>query len=260
MIERKHVLFCTLVIAIVALFAAKEAIAQVSCRGDFTITYDSQRPGLYGGIIFRYLVTSGSIDVSKISLLEFAIDGSFMVQETGYPQVSWHVPGEGGQNGWCADVPAVGVVSITPQPNQGIAPVEFEVLGATGSNGSVGVWTKSGKTIDTCMVDGPVPGLSPYTSCPPHKIVNLVGVDYCIDLDPQTCCPDRTDPVVHRCDDSSVLLSKDDSFKLGQEGSEEAANIFQGLNDDPRCPMGKVGHNPCQWVYLGKDPFGPVCW
>jgi hypothetical protein len=33
-----------------------------------------------------------------------------------------------------------------------------------------------------------------------------------------------------------------------------------GEGSDPRCPVGKVAHNPCQWVTIGGSAYGPICW
>jgi len=260
MIKKRYLMIFAIAIAIFATFAPPKAIAGTVCDGDFRIELDSIRPGSYGGHIFKYLVSGGILPVSKFSILEFAIDASLIVDTDHYPKVSQHAPGDGGQNGWLKDCPQVSVVTITPQANTGIIPVEYEVFSSGGQDGPTGLWTKAGKQIDTCVIDGPVPGLSPYTSCPEHKVVQLAGIDYCIEMNPATCCPDPLNPVIYECNNPSNILIKDVDFKVGTDGNEEAPTIIQGFNDDPRCPVGKIGHNPCEWITLSGWPYGPICW
>jgi len=248
-------------IAVFAIFTAPKIV--VGACNDFTITFDSVRPGLKGGFIYKYLVADGTKLSSKLSFIEFAIDASLFV-DTSDPKIAQSLPGGGGQNGWLKDCPQVSVVTVTPQANQGIIPVEFEVFGSGGQIDDNGLLTKSGNSVDTCVIDGATPGLSPYTSCPEVKKMQLYNgtelVDYCIQIDPRTCCPDPINPFIYECDNTSNVLTKDEAFRLGSEGSEEKPIIIQGFNDDPRCPLGKVEHNPCGWVTLSGVPYGPVCY
>ena len=127
MLRRKPLILLALVITIIALFSVAEVTAGDTCSGDFTVTFDSVRPGLYGGYIYKYLVSDGNLPVSNLSFMEFAIEAALGVEDENYPKVSYHDPGEGGQNGW-AEYVFVGVVTITPMVNKGIVPVEFEVF------------------------------------------------------------------------------------------------------------------------------------
>jgi len=158
MLKRKPLIFLTMVITIIALFSAAEVAANDTCTGSFTVTFDSVRPGLYGGHIYKYFVSSGSLPISKISFIEFAIDAPLTVDIEHYNKVAYHLPGTGGQNGWAKYVPQVGIVTITPQVNQGIFPVEFEVFGTFGKVGPTGMSTKAGNNFDGCTINGPVTG------------------------------------------------------------------------------------------------------
>jgi hypothetical protein len=164
MIKRKPLLFFVFIIAIVSLFTVSEVVAGDTCTGDFTVTFDSVRLNTDGYYVYKYLFTDGSLSISKLSFVEFAIPPQFDVDDRD-PKVTYYAPLEGGQNGWGEFIP-VGIVTITPQVNQGVAPVEFTVTNSDGQTGDVGMSTKAGKSLDGCAITGPGTGeLAPQTEC-----------------------------------------------------------------------------------------------
>jgi hypothetical protein len=164
MIKRKLLLFFVLMVAIVSLFTVSEVMA-ADCYGDFNVTFDSVRLDTYTGYyVYKYLFESGSLSISKLSFVEFAIPPQFEVDDSD-SKVAYSDPLDGGLNGWGEFIP-VGIVTITPQVNQGVAPVEFAVKNSDGQRGDVGMSTKAGRSLDGCAITGPGSGeLAPQTEC-----------------------------------------------------------------------------------------------
>jgi len=110
----------------------------------------------------------------------------------------------------------------------------------------------------------------PYASVPKSKRVVLKKkdgsgpVEICIDYKKNTGCPDNSkDP--YECD-SEIELPLDEYFVIGStnpavDAEGPSAPLFIGdINSDMQCPVGKVVHNPCQWVLISGYAFGPYCW
>jgi hypothetical protein len=140
--------------------------------------------------------------------------------------------------------------------------------------------------VESCAVALRGPGISlpPYAALPSFTriSVDIPGqslVDYCVEIDGRTGCPDPVDPGIFLCDcvDSNPLnyreecvyvegelppdrLVRDEFFTIGSGEDQAALLICQAPGVDPRCPICKVGHNPCTWITLGGVPFGPICW
>jgi hypothetical protein len=282
MLKKKTFTILLLVIgfAIMGLCISSDAKAENHCV-NFNITLDSV--ARFGGDIFeyRYFVTSGAIDVSKISLFHLGIDAN-LVEACPLPESECKVtvtpPGPGlNTDGWLEGVPQLQILSSPAQSNTEGDPMIIYVSGTGGNVGKIAAHTKQGRIVETCFVDGPVAGLPADASVPSSKVVNLNGVDYCIDLDPRTGCP-VPNPTVYVCslgpDTPSVdppnPLPIDDDFVLGGNADGTDPNgdptgpttptIVMGEGSDPRCPVSKAAHNPCQWIIIGGTPYGEYCW
>jgi hypothetical protein len=234
----------------------------------------------YGGDIFeyRYFVTTKDISVDKISLFHLGIDANLVEacpeeDETIECKVAVTPPGAGlTTDGWLGGVPQLQILSSPAQSHTAGEPMIVYVSGTGGNVGNVAAHTKQGRNVETCFVDGPVAGLPVDVSIPSSKIVNLLGMDFCIDLDPRTGCPEPN-PIVYKCGtDKNVAANQlpiDLDFKLGGEPDGEpnedpygqtTPTIVMGEGSDPRCPVSKVAHNPCQWVCVGGTCYGAYCY
>lgn len=214
---------------------------------------------------YKFTVSSGNVDVNKLSLLFFGVDSEVIVDDSpNYLSVS--APGAGGgpqADYWLEGVPQLKVVTVPAQSYSEANPLIIPVIG-TSALGFVAGHYKSGKGEESCFVEGPVPGLYGQATVPKQKIVNLLGTDFCVDINPNTGCPDP-DPVVYECANPSNILPIDTDFVLGGTGGGDpvgptSPTIVMGEGSDPRCPIGKVGHNPCEWFNIGGTLYGEYCW
>jgi len=94
-------------------------------------------------------------------------------------------------------------------------------------------------------------------------------VEYCIEIDGRTGCPDPVEPKIYPCacvDENNgdptgcPTLLKDTSFEIKSDAETASLLICQAPGVDPRCPICKIGANPCTWITLAGVPFGPICW
>jgi len=218
------------------------------------------------------VVSSGALSKSKISYLNFGVDEYFSVSVIPPSYVS--PPGEGGQDNWLAGVPQLQTIISNPQEITLENPFKITISGDAGVHeGLIAVYTKAGNKLDYCFAYGPVPppscpDLPIDVTVPKTKQVALLRgsqvTEYCIDIDPTTGCP-YPDSVPYNCV-TKEPLSYDGNFKLGSnadsgdlEGPDKPTMIM-GEGMDPRCPVVKAAHNPCQWVLLSGRAYGPVCW
>jgi len=170
MLKSKPVLFAAGLIASVALFAASEVRATDPCSrsNDFLPVFDGVTP--LGGGIFRYSYTvgPGGKEVSKISSSEFSIQCGLVIPPANQAanKTDQNDCGEGGQanDKYARDIPAVSVITVTPQVISSLDPVLLDVVGSDGQVGFVGWQSKSGKSIDGCIVDGPILASIPAAS------------------------------------------------------------------------------------------------
>lgn len=286
----KNMLTVLLVIAVIifiGLGVSNEAKAgDYTCK-NFTITLKSVE-GNSGNQIFNYEITGAIVPINKISFFGLGINKNFgltMLVENTDGSITTTLPNEpgaGSSDGWLAGVPQLQVVVGTPQTTAEASPVSISVSGIQIKQGLIAAYTKAGNKIESCFIDGPV--LEPVTlpidvTVPATKQVSILGVDYCIDIDPLTGCP--IDDIVYICgtepkttetkDDNGNIISPlpyDDSFVIGSESSEYNSTtstpvnptMIMGEGSDPRCPVAKAAHNPCQWVILSGRPYGPICW
>ena len=230
-----------------------------------------------GSFNFNYVLKNGLVDVSNLSYLSVGIDRHFDVfDKEGDP-----IPlGAGNSDDWLKGVP-LKTLTITPQSTSSATPFTITVSGAEAVKGEVFAYTKAGRKIEGCVIEGPVlpctpPDLPYDVTVPSTKQVALNDnqgniTDYCIDIDQRTGCP--VDEVVYICgtvpktkvitDSSGTQISPlplDESFKIGGNEGAEYPTMIMGEGSDPRCPVAKAAHNPCQWVILSGRPYGPVCW
>lgn len=217
------------------------------------------------GDVFNYLyvVGSGGLDISKISSLGYGIEGTLGVTETNF--ISVFEPGAGlPSDKWLEGIPQLQAVGITAQSYTETDPLVLSVSGTGGNVGTIAAHTIAGNKIETCFVEGPLIGLPADASVPAVKIVVLNGIDYCIDMDRQTGCP-ASPAHVYECANPENVLPQDPDFVLGSLSEEDpegpvTPTIVMGEGSDPRCPVGKVAHNPCAWVTLADGTYGPICW
>lgn len=212
---------------------------------------------------YKFVVSSGTLDVSKLSLLSFGIDKAVMV-DSSPNYISVQEPGQGAQaDGWIEGVPQLQVITVPAQSYSEAEPLIIPVIGTSGL-GPIAGHIKSGKNEDTCILEGPIPGLFGQATVPKQKIVNLLGTDFCVDINSNTGCPDPN-PVVYECDNPNNVLLPDPNAVVGSTSGGDPVGpttptIFMGEGSDPRCPIGKFGHNPCEWFYIGGTAYGEYCW
>lgn len=223
---------------------------------------------------YNYVVLGGALPVSKISYLNLGIDEYFYLSASagGVPAGTLQEPGIGGQDGWLAGVPQLQTMTFNPQEVTETDPLTITVTGDAGVHeGLIAVYAKAGNKVDYCFAYGPVPppscpDLPIDVTVPQTKQVALLRgsqvTDYCIDIDPRTGCPYQ-DAKPYICDTNpKEYLELDGNFKIGgtEEGGPDKPTMIMGEGDDPRCPVVKAAHNPCQWIILTGRPYGPVCW
>jgi hypothetical protein len=265
------VLFFVAVFTIGGLGVITEAKA-VECY-NFNLVF--QGASRVQGDIFEYSYVfllpqngDGYLPVDKLSLLEFGIDENLVVHPiNNNPDV--HLPGEGGKGSehWLFGIPQLQVLTQSSQDLSNNKPFGIQVSGTGGNVGTVAVHTQAGKKLETCFIDGPVAGLPVDVSIPSSETVVLNDVEYCIDLNPRTGCP-VANPVVYVCgtdpNDPANVLEIDANFVLGHDTGDpddlHPPTIIHGLGADPRCPISKAAHNPCQWIIIGGNAYGPACW
>lgn len=242
-----------------------EARADDPCF-NFTITLDSVVRDHGDVFNYNYIVEGNGIPINKISILLFGIDGNLLVIPN--ENVTVLPPGDGAStDGWLEGIPQLQTLIINAQSYTESNPLIIQVSGSGGNIGDVAAHTKAGNKIETCFVDGPVIGLPVDASVPLQKRVVLTGVngpeEFCIDIDPRTGCP-YPDSTPYNCD-TGIPLPLDEGFVLGsgEPGDPEVPTtptIVYGEGSDPRCPVSKVAHNPCQWVCIGGTCYGAYCW
>jgi hypothetical protein len=219
---------------------------------------------------YNYIVDSNVMDIGKISLLNFGIDGSLILDPALNPNISIHLPGEGSHaDAWLEGVPQLQTLTIPAQSYTESDPLIIYISGTGGNVGTVAAHTKAGNKIETCFIEGPVIGLPVDVSIPSSKVVNLLGKDFCIDLDPRTGCPEPN-PIVYVCGTDKTKVENqlpiDANFVLGSSAASgdidgpTTPTIVHGEGSDPRCPVSKVAHNPCQWDCIGGTCYGAYCY
>ena len=257
-------LVCATVMCILGLGVFNEARAYEDPCNNFNFELISVERDHGDVFNYNYVVTGiAPLNISKLSFLSIGIDGNLIID----PDAGKiGLPGEGSLvDGWLEGVPQLQVITITPQAVADSAPFTIPVSGTGGNVGTVAGYTKAGNKIETCFIEGPVTGLPVDASVPSSKVVNLLGKDFCIDLNPRTGCPDPN-PVVYECADPDNVLEIDLDFKLGGSAAfgdpqgPTTPTIVMGEGSDPRCPVSKVAHNPCQCVCIGGTCYGAYCW
>jgi hypothetical protein len=268
-------LFAVASVAVIGLAAVNEAKAAPTtikvnevCK-NILFDVDGPTPNDSGGFDFTYTLKSGTVDVQNLSYLSLGIDRRYTVGSED------PVLGEGNSDGWLTGAP-LKTITITPQD---IIGTEFtiSVSGDDVYKGELFAYTKAGRTIESCVIEGPgfqpppCPGLPIDVTVPKTKIValndNMGGIfEYCIDIDTSTGCP-YPDAVPYECGTSpKKYLDFDDDFVIGSSADNGDTTgptyptMIMGEGMDPRCPVAKAAHNPCQWVILSGRPYGPVCW
>jgi len=217
-----------------------------------------------GGFDFNYKLIDGLNYVQNLSYISLGFDGSFTLDPD-------QVLGAGNSDGWLYGVPLKSY-TITPQDIIGDQ-FKITVSGAEATKGEVFAYTKAGRTIESCIIEGPV------LPCPPPDLpfdVTVPGTkqialndpqgniyEYCVDIDQRTGCP-YPNSIPYECgsSDPRVYLPFDASFKIGgdEPGGPDTPTMIMGEGSDPRCPITKAAHNPCQWVILSGRAYGPYCW
>ena len=181
-------------------------------------------------------------------------------------------------------MPQLQTITSTPQTIAEATPLVISVSGEAGvREGLIAAYIKAGTNVSKCFIYGPVPpppcpDLPIDVTVPKTKQIALndnLGntTDYCVDIDQRTGCP--TDDVVYICGRKGELLFDesvppqqisplpfDESFEIGGDevGGAQTPTMIMGEGMDPRCPVAKAAHNPCQWVILSGRPYGPICW
>jgi hypothetical protein len=228
---------------------------------------------------YNYVLRRDNLSLSKISYFSLGIDEYFVLSASvdGIPVGTINVPGIGGLDGWLAGVPQLQTFSTTPQNISEAKPLTISVSGDAGvREGLIAAYTKAGSKIEKCFIFGPVPppscpDLPIDVTVPATKHVALNNntgdiFEYCIDIDQMTGCP-YPDAVPYVCGtDPKVYLDYDGDFVLGSSADNgddtgpTTPTMIMGEGMDPRCPITKAAHNPCQWIILSGRPYGPVCW
>lgn len=256
-------------IALIGLGAINEARAggpsievNVECKN---IHYELESWGSNadGGFDFNYKLIDGLIDVQNLSYISFGFDRNFTLNPD--PEL-----GAGNSDDWLYGVPLKSY-TLTPQDIIGDA-FTIKVSGAEAIKGEVFAYTKAGRTVESCIIEGPVlkpppPDLPIDVTVPATKQIALNDTqgnifEYCVDIDQRTGCP-YPESIPYKCgSDPRVYLPFDGSFKIGgnEPGGPEAPTMIMGEGSDPRCPVAKAAHNPCQWVLLSGRAYGPYCW
>lgn len=261
--KRLTILTCAVVIAIGGMGTLTTAMALDDPCSNFNIQLLGVERDHGDVFVYKYSVSGGDLDISKISSFGYGIDGQLAATETNF--ISVFEPGAGlPSDKWLEGIPQLQAIGITAQSYTETDPLSLYVSGTGGNVGTVSAHTIAGNKIETCFIEGPVTGLPVDATVPSVKIVNLNGDDYCIDMDPRTGCP--VSPVnVYECANPSNVLSQDLNFVVGSNSSEDpegptTPTFIGDVNSDMRCPVGKAAHNPCQWVLLAGGAYGPICW
>jgi hypothetical protein len=251
-------------ITLIGLGAISEAVAGPStikvkelCEN---ITFDVVGPvkNEAGGFDYTYTLNSGKIDVQNVSYVSLGFDRSVTITNAAL------VLGAGNSDGWLSGAP---LKTYTVEPQE-VLTHSFVINAVGEEKGEVFAYVKAGRDIESCVIEGPgvpppCPGLPIDVTVPLTKQVSLNGVDYCIDIDPRTGCP-YPDSVPYNCVTKLPLLF-DGDFVLGNSttdtnGAPTTPTMIMGEGSDPRCPVAKAAHNPCQWIILTGRPYGPICW
>ena len=230
-----------------------------------------------GGFDFNYKLIDGLNYVQNLSYISLGFDGSFTLDPD-------QVLGAGNSDGWLYGVPLKSY-TITPQDIIGDQ-FKITVSGAEATKGEVFAYTKAGRTIESCIIEGPVlpcppPDLPIDVTVPPTKQIALNDPQgnifvYCVDIDQRTGCP--ADEVIYLCslgkteikyDGNGKQISPlpfDADFVLGSNDPDvdpdgpTTPTMIHAEGQDPSCPFVKASHNPCQWVILSGRAYGPYCW
>jgi len=229
-----------------------------------------------GGFDYTYTLNSGLVDVQNVSYVSLGFDRSVTLTNAAL------VLGDGNSDGWLYGAP-LKTYTITPQE---VLSHTFTINAEGKEKGEVFAYIKAGRKIESCVIDGPgvpppCPGLPIDITVPAIKLVSLndritgTVTDYCIDIDPYTGCP--VDDVFYLCDEDKTQkiyddagrqispLTRDEDFVIGNNttdthGEPTTPTMLMGEGTDPRCPIAKAAHNPCQWIILTGKAYGPVCW
>jgi len=222
-----------------------------------------------GGFDYTYTLVSGQVDVANLSYISLGFDRSVTITTADLEL------GDGNSDGWLYGVP-LKTLEILPQEILGN---KFTINATGEEKGEVFAYIKAGRNIESCVIEGPgvpppCPGLPIDVTVPLTKIValnnNSGGIfEYCIDIDPRTGCP-FPESVPYECEldeeGERVYLDPDEDFVLGSSQANgddigpTTPTMIMGEGMDPRCPIAKAAHNPCQWIILTGKVYGPVCW
>lgn len=253
--------FLTVVVAMVALFAAPKVMAQDSCNplGNIIIKWEgvSQLPN--GNWLATY---SFEGKVSEITSVDLALDKDVNVIVS--EGLHYSEPCEGGLGdlkwgeGMCEQRILTGTPQLDPQGN---FTFQFEVTTGAEGKGAVNVNATKGRN-GVCSITVPIETLPSYVSVPSQKCVEIGGVEYCVDIDPNTGCPDPETAFFYCKDDpDKTPIPVDDTFQIVSDGITHGLVNNQGTTGDPRCPIGLiVGGSPgCGWITLFGNAYR-VCW
>lgn len=289
------ILLAVTAISLIGLGSINVAKAQVGVYigdhacGDLSFDLKSVTPNADGGYDFSYELAPGSLQaLKKLSYFSLGIDGNFVLEMSvnGTVESIPFEPGAGNSDGWLEGVPQLQTITSTPQTIAEATPLVISVSGEAGvREGLIAAYIKAGTNVSKCFIYGPVPpppcpDLPIDITLPKTKQIALNdnlgnSMDYCIEIDPRTGCP--ANDIVYRCDlgpdgeseEGDPWLSPltwDVSFVLGSTDPDAdpvgptGLTMIMGEGMDPRCPIAKAAHNPCQWVILSGRPYGPICW
>jgi hypothetical protein len=261
MIKRKPLLFFALVIAIVALFAASEVMAQDSCidlQPNIDATYAQTVED--NGYCTHTWTFEGN-NVNNIRYVCVLVDKNVVILPDNNLTIGDPCDGVpvGNTQVWddaCETKVVCGTAQVQDTGNYTFS------IGSTCGVTSIGLLVEAGAKLGvaTCTIDGPAYA-TPYAGVPPYKVVGKYhGKEYCAYTNPDgTYVPFDIQPPFE-CDDPSSTVPIDDAFTFGNSGQHKALHVGPSVNASPVALAGNP--DECTWIcFWGSccGPIGPSC-
>jgi hypothetical protein len=265
--KRKPLIFFMVIIAIVALFAASEVMAQGSCDllAGISVSFDGLAQMENGNWLATYIFSGNK--VSNLTSADVAL-GKYV--DVVIPQGSsqkYAAPCIGalvGNDEWGKDLCEQRIFSDTPQFDPtGNKILEFEVTTGAVGEGGININATRGQSA-SCTITVPVYSLPGYAAVPTNAIVGKIkGVEYCADILPNGDFVPFEEKLPYTCDAPYTELAIDENFTFGNSGGLHANLTIRPGNAPRGAPVLAVG-NPeeCTWIcFWGSccGPIGPPC-
>jgi hypothetical protein len=285
MLKRKPLLFFTLVIAIVALFAVSAVKASddpefCNTTGKYLFTAQDPYPQYFTGTLthselgdlvcpvadcwlwYIKVTSSPAREINNLTQVSFRFQepevgqGSVQILDSN-SSVNPVTPCSGASQDWLKGVCDGDQYTLNAQGTVLDNQYRLWLVTSQGGEGNGALAAIDSKGAYVCP-DGfklPVPGLPSFVTTQPVIRMKIKGRDVCVDVDTSTGCPPVDNPHIYECD-TGLVISEDPAFKLGDPNSPHPFLDCRspGLSN---CPICAVTGNDCTWVTLFGVPYGP---